>query len=205
MDHLKTVLQKTNLRRHDIVVMTVRTHLDRRRRVRSGRRSDLLRLRKGAVQPRGRRRRERRQAGGTAGGAGRESLRRHGADRGQAEGFAAGDRRFRHAWNRKNWPAPSGWPGRACRNRGTRFRSRSSAPTGPPCTSTWARIRRGCGRRIVDRLHDLWLQLSEAEGVGSKLHHRDVVGLALKRLEKDFTGQDREKVLDDLQQDLHKH
>lgn len=56
----------------------------------------------------------------------------------------------------------------------------------------------------LDRLHDLWLQLSESEGVGSKLHHRDVVGLALRRLERDFSSENRGKVIDDLQHDLHK-
>ncbi|MCC7498415.1 MAG: APC family permease [Bryobacterales bacterium] len=38
----------------------------------------------------------------------------------------------------------------------------------------------------LDRLHDLWLKLSDQ--VGSKLHHRDVVGLALRRLEHDLEG-----------------
>jgi hypothetical protein len=38
----------------------------------------------------------------------------------------------------------------------------------------------------VERLHNLWLQLSEDQQVGSKLHHRDVVGLALERLEREF-------------------
>ncbi len=54
----------------------------------------------------------------------------------------------------------------------------------------------------LERLHDLWLQLSEAEGVGSKLHHRDVVGIALQRLEKDLEGDQRGVVLDDLQREL---
>ncbi len=56
----------------------------------------------------------------------------------------------------------------------------------------------------VGRLHDLWLQLSEEEGVGSKLHHRDVVGLALRRLAKDLTSQDRNNVVNDLLKDLRK-
>ncbi len=68
-------------------------HLHRRRRIRSLRRPDLQRLRAGTVQPRGRDGREGRQAGGAAGGSGRESLRRHGADRGEAQGLAPGDRR----------------------------------------------------------------------------------------------------------------
>jgi amino acid transporter len=56
----------------------------------------------------------------------------------------------------------------------------------------------------LDRLHDLWLQLSEEEGCGSKLHHRDVVGVALRRLEKELTGEEREQVLEDLRNQLRK-
>jgi amino acid transporter len=56
----------------------------------------------------------------------------------------------------------------------------------------------------VDRLHDLWLRLSEAEGVGSILHHRDIVGIALRRLERDLTDGDREQLLKDLKSELRK-
>jgi nucleotide-binding universal stress UspA family protein len=56
----------------------------------------------------------------------------------------------------------------------------------------------------VDRLHELWLNLSEKEGMGSKLHHRDVVGVALRRLEQDLAGADREQVLEDLRRELNK-
>jgi hypothetical protein len=56
----------------------------------------------------------------------------------------------------------------------------------------------------VDRLHDLWLRLSEAQGIGAKLHHRDVVGIALRRLENDLTGTDRDTVLQDLEKELRK-
>ena len=56
----------------------------------------------------------------------------------------------------------------------------------------------------VDKLHELWLQLSESEGIGSKLHHRDVVGIALRRLEKELEGEKRPAVLEDLQRDLRK-
>ncbi len=38
----------------------------------------------------------------------------------------------------------------------------------------------------VDLLHNIWLRLTEQEGVGSKLHHRDVVGVALQRLEEEL-------------------
>ena len=56
----------------------------------------------------------------------------------------------------------------------------------------------------VDRLHDLWLRLSGHEGVGSRLHHRDIVGLALRRLEKDLADGKREDVVTDLDQELRR-
>jgi hypothetical protein len=45
----------------------------------------------------------------------------------------------------------------------------------------------------VARLHKIWLRLSELPGLGSKIHHRDIVGIALRRLEKElrFTRTDR--------------
>jgi amino acid transporter len=55
----------------------------------------------------------------------------------------------------------------------------------------------------VDKLHSLWLRLSEA--VGSKLHHRDVVGLALKRLDQELGGPEREEILNTLAEDIKRH
>ena len=54
----------------------------------------------------------------------------------------------------------------------------------------------------LDRAHDLWLRLQE--DFGSKLHHRDVVGVALRRLQRDMEGERRNEVLDDLGKDLPK-
>ena len=54
----------------------------------------------------------------------------------------------------------------------------------------------------LDRVHDLWLRLQE--NFGSKLHHRDVVGVALRRLQKDLEGERKHEVLDDLGKDLPK-
>jgi amino acid transporter len=54
----------------------------------------------------------------------------------------------------------------------------------------------------VDKLHSLWLQLCE-QGPGHKLHHRDVVHLALQRLEQDLTNGNQKDLLAALQQ-LHK-
>ena len=56
----------------------------------------------------------------------------------------------------------------------------------------------------VDKLHEIWLTLSENDALGSKLHHRDVVGAALRRLARDLTGPERQKVLEDLERDLRK-
>ncbi len=56
----------------------------------------------------------------------------------------------------------------------------------------------------VDRLHELWLQLCDCEGVGSRLHHRDIVGLALRRLEKDLVDGKRDQVMGDLDAELRK-
>jgi len=56
----------------------------------------------------------------------------------------------------------------------------------------------------VDRLHELWLKLSGNEALGSRLHHRDVVGLALRRLEKDLADGKREDVLHDLTDESHR-
>jgi amino acid transporter len=55
----------------------------------------------------------------------------------------------------------------------------------------------------LDRLHELWLRLSDGY-FGSKLHHRDVVGVALRRLEKDLTGERRAEAIADLERELRK-
>lgn len=60
----------------------------------------------------------------------------------------------------------------------------------------------------VDRLHDLWLRLSSDRRFGSNLHHRDVVGVALRRLERDLqNGTDHgnnDQVVQDLLRELRK-
>ena len=56
----------------------------------------------------------------------------------------------------------------------------------------------------LDRAHDLWLTLAEREGFGARLHHRDVVGVALRRLERDFQSERRAEVLEDLARELRK-
>jgi hypothetical protein len=54
----------------------------------------------------------------------------------------------------------------------------------------------------LDRAHEIWLQLSER--FGSRLHHRDVIGVALRRLERDLSGERRDSAIDDLQNELRK-
>jgi amino acid transporter len=56
----------------------------------------------------------------------------------------------------------------------------------------------------VDRLHDIWLRLSGEENMGSKLHHRDIVGLALRRLAGDLDTGEKQKVLEELQREIRK-
>lgn len=57
----------------------------------------------------------------------------------------------------------------------------------------------------VDRLHDLWLRLSAADVLGSKLHHRDVVGIALRRLEQDLKGTRSQDVMEELNDQVKSH
>jgi len=56
----------------------------------------------------------------------------------------------------------------------------------------------------LDRLHELWLRLSEGT-FGSKLHHRDVLGVALRRLEKDLQNDRRNEAIEDLNRELRKN
>lgn len=52
----------------------------------------------------------------------------------------------------------------------------------------------------IDRAHDLWLRLQGR--FGSRLHHRDVIGLALRRLEKDLDSEQEPEVVTDLEREL---
>ena len=52
----------------------------------------------------------------------------------------------------------------------------------------------------VDLLHKLWLNLS-AKGMGYKLHHRDVVRVALRRLEADLQSENSKQVLQEVVQE----
>ena len=57
----------------------------------------------------------------------------------------------------------------------------------------------------VSKLHNLWLKLSAQDAIGSKLHHRDVVGLALRRLEQDLSGPARDQLLRELNERMRDH
>jgi amino acid transporter len=50
----------------------------------------------------------------------------------------------------------------------------------------------------IDRLHELWLRLTTKEGFSAALHHRDVVGAALRYLEKNLNSERRQEVLDEI-------
>jgi hypothetical protein len=54
----------------------------------------------------------------------------------------------------------------------------------------------------LERLHDLWLQLSQ-DKFGHRLHHRDVVGVALRRMEREMTTVGKEAILEDIEKELH--
>ena len=54
------------------------------------------------------------------------------------------------------------------------------------------------------RLHELWLQLSQ-DKFGSRLHHRDVVGVALRRMERDLAGENRTDLLTSIEHELEEH
>ena len=52
----------------------------------------------------------------------------------------------------------------------------------------------------VDTVHALWLELSER--FGSRVHHRDVVGVALQRMVRHLQSNERDEVLKDVQEEL---
>src|SRR5436190_1779271 len=52
----------------------------------------------------------------------------------------------------------------------------------------------------VDLVHELWLELSDE--FGSKLHHRDVLGVALRRMNKEVHSAGRSDVIRDVREEL---
>jgi amino acid transporter len=57
----------------------------------------------------------------------------------------------------------------------------------------------------VDRLHEIWLGLSAQENLGSKLHHRDVIGLAIRRLADEIETEKRQEIVTALERDIREH
>ncbi len=57
----------------------------------------------------------------------------------------------------------------------------------------------------LDRLHGMWLKLTQDE-FNSKLHHRDIVGVALQRLKQDLDNPERHAgAIADIQEELKHH
>ena len=55
----------------------------------------------------------------------------------------------------------------------------------------------------IGRLHELWLRLTTREGFSASLHHRDVVGAALRYLEKNLDRSERrEEVLEEIRRQI---
>jgi hypothetical protein len=53
----------------------------------------------------------------------------------------------------------------------------------------------------IDLLHRLWLDLS-ARGPGAKLHHRDVVGVALRRMNQELSSDRADEVIADVMHEV---
>jgi hypothetical protein len=56
----------------------------------------------------------------------------------------------------------------------------------------------------VDLVHEMWLDVSE-KGLGSKLHHRDIVGVALRRMRDQLNNAERDEVMADIMRELDNH
>jgi hypothetical protein len=55
----------------------------------------------------------------------------------------------------------------------------------------------------IDLAHRMWLELSAK--FGSRLHHRDVIGVALRRMNKDMKSLQRQDVMSDMSEELLHH
>ncbi|PZR75088.1 MAG: APC family permease [Chthoniobacterales bacterium] len=56
----------------------------------------------------------------------------------------------------------------------------------------------------VDLVHQLWLELV-GKGLGAKLHHRDVIGVALRRLQNQLHSDQEPEVVSELQSEVNQH
>jgi amino acid transporter len=200
MTHLQNVLQKTNLRRHDIVVMTVRgvtagageydlaenqlfTDYERELFTRvvtmaekAGKSVDLL------VVP----------------GVNPFDAMVHTASKLQASRLVTGvsarmdpeelARRIGQAWERLPEPRHP-------------FSLEIIAPGRPSIFVNLGPHPPRLWPEDVDLVHKLWLELSERYG-GSKLHHRDIVGVALRRMHEQLESGQSEEVVKDIVEEL---
>ncbi len=57
----------------------------------------------------------------------------------------------------------------------------------------------------LDRLHDIWLKLTDKEGLGHKLHHRDVIGVALRRMELEMDTEDKAEILAQIREEMRRN
>jgi hypothetical protein len=57
----------------------------------------------------------------------------------------------------------------------------------------------------VDLCHELWLKLTDNASLGARIHHRDVVGVALRRLLKDLQGPTRDSVIAEIERESRKN
>jgi len=55
----------------------------------------------------------------------------------------------------------------------------------------------------IDLVHELWLEMSE-KYTGAKLHHRDVVGVALRRMREQLQSTDRHAVIRDIRREIER-
>jgi amino acid transporter len=54
----------------------------------------------------------------------------------------------------------------------------------------------------IDLVHQLWQELADRPGIGGRLHHRDVVGVALRRLEQQLHSKSHTEVVADMEREM---
>ncbi len=54
----------------------------------------------------------------------------------------------------------------------------------------------------IDLVHQIWQELADRPGVGGRLHHRDVVGVALRRLEQQLHSKSHTEVIADVESEM---
>jgi amino acid transporter len=203
MEHLKSVLQKTNLRRHDIVVMTVRAvstgaaeyelgqnqlFADYEKELftavvtmaeKEGKKVDLL------VVP----------------GVNPFDAMVQAATKLQASRLVTGvsakmdseelARRIGKAWEKMPQPRHSFSLEITSANRPSIF-----VNLGPHPPRLWP--------EDVDLVHEIWREISD-QYAGAKVHHRDIVGVALRRMREQMHSGQRDDVIHDVLDELSHH